>query len=394
MAGTPLEKVCMRCWTYINRGYRSGNMQSLNSRSLDITGYLGSQKVFVADPVSHGAPYNKQSVAPNTTSLAGGYHQLLAMEWRALGPSATVGIVDGFANSELLMVDMKNTLLPFPVVAQREPSAVRFNYSAAAADAGAQPPSPSPSPLNAAPAAGRRRRRELLQLPVAAAGYRAQALGASAYSMSQVSTPGVLVAQVYQPTAAALYESTPYLGTLVLNSIAWANASAPEDRASAWGLAGALPGAVPAPAPPPPRRPPPPLKGRPPPPLAATAPSGGLRARYVRAQGFLRLPSDATPGSRAMRVWNVRVRCRGEQALAISLGDVTLRNGVEFPCVSLNETLTEVVLPPGFVPTAVMLRSRDAGVLAELDVALLDPAAAADGGEETAVGGSMWYQAV
>ncbi|PNH00922.1 hypothetical protein TSOC_013227 [Tetrabaena socialis] len=214
-----------------------------------------------------------------------------------------------------------------------------------------------------------RRSRELLQLPVAAAGYSAQALGASAYSVSQVSTSAGLLADIYRSTATAFYEAVPYLGTFVLNNITSANTTVLETRTSALGLAGALPG-------------------------NATAPGGSggrIKARYVRAAGFLRMPSAAAPGSRTLRTWYVRVRDMASQALTITLGNVTLRNGVEFPSVSCTDTLTEVTLPPGYVPAVVMLRSQRTDVAGEFAVSLLDPAA---GGAETRVDGSMWFQAV
>lgn len=68
------------------------------------------------------------------------------------------------------------------------------------------------------------------------------------------------------------------------------------------------------------------------------------------------------------------------------MGDVTVRNGVEFPARTVTETATELMLPPGYVPVAVTLKAG-ATAAATLDVAIVD----VNSGEAADVDESMWF---
>ncbi|KXZ55713.1 hypothetical protein GPECTOR_2g1263 [Gonium pectorale] len=105
--------------------------------------------------------------------------------------------------------------------------------------------------------------------------------------------------------------------------------------------------------------------------------------RYVRAGGFLRRPVSAPGPAR----WVLRVRDSTSQAVTIVMGNVTVRNAVEYPADSVKETDTEVMLPAGYVPTVVTMRSRRTEPAAEFDVAFLDP----DTLREVKVDAALWY---
>ncbi|KAG2501727.1 hypothetical protein HYH03_000227 [Edaphochlamys debaryana] len=470
IAGTPLETVYMRCYTYVNRGFRTGAMQALGSASNTIFVYTASQMVFKSDQADTAASWFQASVAPNATLLPPDTYQLLAIEWRGLGAAAGVGIVDGTNNTDLFMLDMRNTLLPIPIVAARAPSTVRGSFDSAPPDLPPSPPPPEPSPppppepspppppspapgtpppspaaatgppqpapaaalppspsypptpsgplgsyggrrmaLDRVPgattsdlrrptstvdgglAAGRVRptaaaARQLLQARVSGAGYRPEALGASAYAIDQVSRAPGLVATVYNYSAAALYEREPYLASMVLNDIegegtrVWAKRSSVDA-----GLSGAIGSRADV--------------------QLVEVRSGRNRRsqpvpRYLVARGFIR-PPPLPPSQQqqaavaGMVTYHLRVRDLSAQAVSIVLGSITVRNAADFPATASVETRVAITVPAaaaaaGYLPAAVMLRSNRTDAAGVYDVAFVDPVTR----RETPVSGSMWYAPV
>ncbi|PNH10146.1 hypothetical protein TSOC_003160 [Tetrabaena socialis] len=287
LTGTAFSSIYMRCWTYVNRGFKTGAMQARNNGGdKTIYAFLGAQSIFRSDAIEGlRGPYQQASISANRTSLAGHY-QLLAM--------------GGWARGR----------------------------------------------------AGRR------------------ALGDSAWSPPQVGPAG-LQADVYPYNATARYETlgatattAGLAGTIVHNL----TGTTPLGAAllSDAGLAGAA---------------------------AGPAEAAGQR-RYVRAQGFLKSPTPAAdPGAGGegggLAVWVLRVRDGEGQGIAISMGNVTVRNGVEFPARTVRETAVEIALPAGFVPTFVTVRSERPGPEVLYDVVLTDPTDPA--AEPLPVDASRWH---
>ncbi|KAG2435743.1 hypothetical protein HXX76_006939 [Chlamydomonas incerta] len=143
ITNTALAALYMRCWTFVNRGFKQG-FTALPMVNNNIYGYMGAQTVLRLE-VTAGVPSQPPS-SPNVTQL-NDHYQLLAVEWRGLGAAtALVGIVNAAATNISLNLDMNNTLLPIPVVAARTPATVSFDYSAVAVDPTTIPSPPYPSP--------------------------------------------------------------------------------------------------------------------------------------------------------------------------------------------------------------------------------------------------------
>ncbi|PNG93944.1 hypothetical protein TSOC_015305, partial [Tetrabaena socialis] len=74
---------------------------------------------------------------------------------------------------------------------------------------------------------------------------------------------------------------------------------------------------------------------------------------------------------------------------AVTMGNVTVRNALEFPARTVKETGVEIALPAGFVPTLVTVRSERPGPEVLYDVVLTDPNNPA--AEPLPVDGSRWF---
>ncbi|GFR42082.1 hypothetical protein Agub_g2923 [Astrephomene gubernaculifera] len=379
IAGTALSFVYIRCYTYVNRGFRSG-VTSLRTSSTQYT-FLGSQSVYRNEKTTAlRGPYNAASTAPNVTSMQG-YYQLLVFESRYVGPASQVGLLDGGFNgnmsSDNFKLDMSNTLLPIPVVSSTTSSATRPSLRLLLSPSSSEPsetpssrfsssassvPSSASSAKEkgqmprhaAAAAAAAGGRRGLLQTAVSSSGYMPTALGSSAWSLSQVSSTQRIVATVFQPNATAPYEAIPGLSSLVVNNY---TSTAVQSVVS---VAGSLSGSVPVPA------------------------NGAGTNRYVRVEGFFRSPAAAGEMSKYV----LRVRDGDGQSVAITMGNITVRNAVEFPTQTVLQTRGEIVLPAGFVPTLVTVKNKRSDAKVVLDLGLTPTAAAATSQTEVAM---EWY---
>ncbi|KXZ51288.1 hypothetical protein GPECTOR_13g775 [Gonium pectorale] len=109
---------------------------------------------------------------------------------------------------------------------------------------------------------------------------------------------------------------------------------------------------------------------------------GAYLHRYVRATGYLQI---RTPGT-----WILRVRDLEGQGVSLVMGDITVRNGVEYPAGIVSATEAVVMLPAGYVPVVVTVRSARADSLAAFDVTLIRPGTR----EEYPVNGSYWYDSL
>ncbi|PNH08643.1 Halolysin [Tetrabaena socialis] len=88
------EPLYVRCWAWWSSSFRGGLLT-----------------VFYSVEAIFGGPTNRQPSAPNTTSLAGGYRQLLALEWHGVKPAARLSVMDGsmdgmLTNATLLVANM------------------------------------------------------------------------------------------------------------------------------------------------------------------------------------------------------------------------------------------------------------------------------------------------
>ncbi|KAG2495302.1 hypothetical protein HYH03_006574 [Edaphochlamys debaryana] len=394
-AGTAMATVYARCFTYINRGFRTGAMQVRASNGNNAYAYLGAQNVFRSDARDEDrGPYQAASVAPNRTALDGHY-QLLALEYRGSGVAALFGVLDGVNFTDNLWLDMRSTLLPIPLVAEREPVLVGSSSGPAAATASTASTGPSPSEGagGAGPAAstsggadanagegqaaaspppayglpgpaaaggsagggagggggggagGGGARRVAQARPVA--GAQLTGPGSSDYTLDQLGSPGLTV-NFYGPNPAAHYETVPGMAGSMVSNISTSPLLATLPATAGTGLQ-----------------------------LTVSGPAelAGQR-RYMRMEGFLRSPTPE--GSAGARVWVLRVRDGDAgQAVSVTFGNVTVRNGPEFPARTLTETHSEVALPPGYIPAVILVRSMSASADLTLDVALLDPASGA-----------------
>ncbi|KAG2493550.1 hypothetical protein HYH03_008364 [Edaphochlamys debaryana] len=404
IGGTPMEELFVRCYTYVNRGFSTGMMQVLGSSSLSVSVYMGSQTVFKADQSVTNVDYFLASLAPNTTVLPTGTHQLLSIEWSGVLGLSWLALLDGLDSSELFMLDMQNALLPIPIVAQRTPTTVRPITGAPPNIPAAPPPSklrtpPLPSWMTAR---GRRRAlsaaeglsaavdgegaaeepgegveglggsragaaRQLLQTRISKAGFNPVALGASAYVVEQVAKSPGLTATVFNFSTEVFYEKIGYLSTMVLNRIdSDLTLVASQRKSKEAGLSGALGSSSDVQIS---------RRGRPLP-------------RYVIASGFIKTPAKQSSGP--MVTYHLRVRDLDAQSIAIVMGNITVRNAVEFPAVNTVETRVPITLPAGlsgYLPTVVTLRTNRTDAAARYDVVFIDPATKA----ETPVSNAMWY---
>ena len=60
------------------------------------------------------------------------------------------------------------------------------------------------------------------------------------------------------------------------------------------------------------------------------------------------------------------------QTVVVNFGNVTVRNGPEFPARTVTETNVQIALPAGQVPATIIVKSGANGTGANLDVALID----------------------
>ncbi|KXZ46875.1 hypothetical protein GPECTOR_40g609 [Gonium pectorale] len=197
--------------------------------------------------------------------------------------------------------------------------------------------------------------RGLLQASPSSSGYNPIALGSSAYDARQVGSAG-LTAAFFRPNPAAPAEAIPGLSGLVANNLTGLTVLGVVTAAG--GLTGSTTG-----------------------PAAAAG-----TTRYTRADGFLRSPTPDR-GDGAMAAYVLRVRDGDGQAVSVTMGNVTVRNGVEFPARAVAETRTELMLPAGYVPTVVTVRSSRPDAAMVLDVGL----AASGGGAEQPIDRSLWF---
>ncbi|GLC40535.1 hypothetical protein PLESTM_001085000 [Pleodorina starrii] len=437
-------QVYMRCWTYVNAGFRNGAVQTLKAGEINV--YLGAQTV-LRSPRTVDIFY--PSVAPNATTL-GGYYQLLVMEFPSLLFSALMGLNDG---SELMAIDMTRTLLPLPLVAgggsgggggggggstaaagrrrrrglqhsdpgpgsalgsdpvlradddmsvegpafqvdgeegtrrrlqQKRrppppPPAPEAPPSPPPPEAPPSPPSPrppqpppAPPPLPPAPPAPPP---PPPQRPVDAASgnvFSPTYLGASPYDPAPDapqpgSSPG-LCGLSFTPDAG--YNTTPLnLSTVFYNiSLTTKSILGTSCNAASAGLSG---------------------------PMCSQAPND---THIVQVKGWLKVPAaDANgPAAGEMRRWTLRVIDDQKQTTAITIGDVTVRNGVEHPSDFSSTSETVLYLPARygrgggdgavFLP-AVATARRTAASQAVFDVALLTP----DTREVLPVDASCWF---
>ncbi|PNH09549.1 hypothetical protein TSOC_003805 [Tetrabaena socialis] len=105
------EPLYVRCWAWWSSSFRGGLLTVSSSRSLNTAVYVAGQRVFYSVEAIFGGPTNRQPSAPNTTSLAGGYRQLLALEWHGVKPAARLSVMDGsmdgmLMNATLLIANM------------------------------------------------------------------------------------------------------------------------------------------------------------------------------------------------------------------------------------------------------------------------------------------------
>ncbi|PNH08647.1 hypothetical protein TSOC_004799 [Tetrabaena socialis] len=105
------EPLYVRCWAWWSSSFRGGLLTVRSSGTLDTAVYVAGQRVFYSVEAIFGGPTNRQPSAPNTTSLAGGYRQLLALEWHGVKPAARLSVMDGsmdgmLTNATLLVADM------------------------------------------------------------------------------------------------------------------------------------------------------------------------------------------------------------------------------------------------------------------------------------------------
>ena len=100
----------------------------------------------------------------------------------------------------------------------------------------------------------------------------------------------------------------------------------------------------------------------------------------TRVTGFIRLPGTA------MANYTLKIVDAASQGTALTLGNVTIRSGVEFPVITTPETRTQITLPPGYVPTDLVVKSQRPDGTARLAVSLVSA-----NNTETPVDATMWY---
>ncbi|PNH07896.1 Subtilisin NAT, partial [Tetrabaena socialis] len=120
------EPLYVRCWAWWSSSFRGGLLTVRSSGTLNTAVYVAGQRnLLVLLPNYRRAVYqvfysvannpqliaNRQPSAPNTTSLAGGYRQLLALEWHGVAPTARLSVMDGsmdgmLMNATLLVANM------------------------------------------------------------------------------------------------------------------------------------------------------------------------------------------------------------------------------------------------------------------------------------------------
>ncbi|GLC47995.1 hypothetical protein PLESTB_000047600 [Pleodorina starrii] len=432
--GQSLPQVYMRCWTYVNAGFRNGMVQTLKAGEINV--YLGAQTVLRSPPT---VDIFYPSVAPNATTL-GDYFQLLVLEFPSLRSAALIGLNNG---SELMAIDMTRTLLPLPLVA---------GGGGGGGGGGTA-------------AAGRRRRRGLQHSDPGPG--------------SAFGTDPVLRADDDMNVEGLAFQVDGEEGT---RRRLQQKRRPPPPPAPAAPPSPPSPPAPPAPPSPPSPPPPPPLPPAPPPPPpqrpvdAATgnvfsptylgaspydpapdapqpgsspglcglsyppdadyntttlnlstvfynislttkpilgtpcnAASAGLSGpmcsqettslRIVQVKGWLKVPAaDANgPAAGEMRRWTLRVTDDQKQTTAITIGDVTVRNGVEHPSDFSSTSETVLYLPARygrgggdgavFLPAVATARSETVGSQAVFDVSLLTP----DTREVLPVDASYWF---
>ncbi|PNH08638.1 Thermophilic serine proteinase [Tetrabaena socialis] len=123
------EPLYVRCWAWWSSSFRGGLLAVWSSDSLYTAVYVAGQRVgagrdrrecagnmaqtscyqnyrLAAYQVFYSVAYNsqlianRQPLAPNTTSLAGGYRQLLVLEWHGVKSFAQLAVMDGSVDSE------------------------------------------------------------------------------------------------------------------------------------------------------------------------------------------------------------------------------------------------------------------------------------------------------
>ncbi|GLI67942.1 hypothetical protein VaNZ11_012273 [Volvox africanus] len=400
----------MRCWTYVNGGFPNGTVQTLKPTEANI--YLGSQRVLASpDTVSIVFP----SYAPNATTM-NGHYQLLVMEFPGLRLNSLAGLRNG-SGKGFFIVDTVNTLLPIPLIStstagrhlQRrrlstaDPSFYddldlgldldldlnktnqldhnlpnsqydqQIHEGRQAVSTGNHNRDNDVNNLNQRQLD--RRRRLQLDLP-ANSFYDPKVLGASSYTGAVTPSTRGLCGFSFAMTPA--FTDQPVIGpTLKIQTVFYnfsLNAGpvlgTPCNNASA-GLSDAVCS------------------------FGVTPPSSTPPHRMVQFEGFLRVPISRSAGSGTtgtMRPWVLRVTDDAAplQTTSITVGDVTVRNGVESPNpVRAGET---VVWLPGsgntdlFLPAVVTARIRPAGTQIVFNVTLISP-------ERTAqrVDNNFWY---
>ncbi|PNH09543.1 Subtilisin NAT [Tetrabaena socialis] len=105
------EPLYVRCWAWWSSSFRGGLLTVRSSGTLNTAVYVAGQRVFYSVEAIYGGPTNRQPFAPNTTSLAGGYRQLLALEWHGVTPAARLSVMDGsmdtlLTNATLVVANM------------------------------------------------------------------------------------------------------------------------------------------------------------------------------------------------------------------------------------------------------------------------------------------------
>ncbi|GIL91012.1 hypothetical protein Vretifemale_18695 [Volvox reticuliferus] len=374
----------MRCWTYVNNGFTNGTVQTL--KPIEASIYLGSQRVLASpDTISIFSP----SFAPNTTTLSG-YYQLLVMEFPGLRPSSLAGIRNG-SGKGFMVINTVNTLLPIPLIGGGNAAAttntntasrgLRRRHLSGSADhsfnrdldynlkhfdrnmpyrqyeqqihAGGQVMSTGNinqhDDINDLNQRQLDRRQLQLDLPANSV-YDPKALGANSYT-GAVTQRARGLCGFFSAMDASITDQTLKMPTVFYNFTFNTSPGIPCNNASA-GLSDAVC------------------------PFGTTNNNGPHR--MAQFEGFLRLPSSAGSGT-TMRPWVLRMTDDASplQTTSITMGDVTVRNGVESPNpVRVGETV--IWLPSNsnadlFLPAVVTARIRPAGTQIVFNVSVITP---------------------
>ncbi|EFJ49560.1 hypothetical protein VOLCADRAFT_117260 [Volvox carteri f. nagariensis] len=357
----------LRCWTFVNAGFRNGLVQSLKSMGVRI--YLGAQKVLERG----GNP--TPPMAPTTTTL-GDYYQLLAIEFPSILYGAVWAVVNGTGKDDLVRIDMSRTLLPIPLLGgsaaaisnaassgrhllhHRRGLLVTPLLDSAAINLAHQQHDPAYEAddntinevdghhqLNHNPSITRRALQQ--QLNSNQGLYAPTYLGASSYSnnWSLPNTSG-LCGITFSPDG-AFNDATYYLSTTFYNvSVKPGELTAPRCDNQSAGLSDPV------------------------------CPRVNPQARVAWFSGFMKVPITAATSCNSsmsgvvMCKWFLRVVDDVNMTSAINIGDVTIRNGVEYtPSVTSSETViwlpynntSGAVQADLYLPAVVTARSKGVG---------------------------------